>query len=130
MILLFSLLQVCTLSQVFLCIKNMCMFCSLPGKAEMISSFNITPINSTTVLISWSPPFTPKGIPILDYHVTITNIVTGEEETFSTDNTSLLYMFSHSNSFTVTVIASNIAGLGELFVSQEHKSPLPRRSLV
>ena len=51
-----------------------CMFYSLPGNAEMIA---VNAINSTAVLISWNPPFTLEGIPILGYSLAITT--TSEE---------------------------------------------------
>ena len=75
-------------------------------------------INSTTVLISWSPPFTLEGVPILGYNVTITNTTSGENETMSVegDTTMLYYSIDHpdpDNNFTVTVVPINVAGPGE-----------------
>ena len=67
-------------------------------------------INSTTVLISWSPPFTLEGVPILGYNVTITNTTSGENEILESENTTMLnYTFSIDNpdpnsNFTVTVV--------------------------
>ena len=74
-------------------------------------------IDSTTVLISWSPPFTLEGVPILGYNVTITNTTSGEE--LKTENTTMLnYTFSiddpdPDNCFSVTVVPINGAGPGE-----------------
>ena len=75
-------------------------------------------INSTTVLISWSPPFTLEGVPILGYNVTITNTTSGENETMSVegDTTMLYYSIDHpdsDNNFTVAVVPINGAGPGE-----------------
>ena len=42
------------------------------GLLESVSHLTVILINSSTVLISWSPPFTLEGIPILGYNVTIT----------------------------------------------------------
>ena len=67
-------------------------------------------INSTTVLISWSPPFTLEGVPILGYNVTITNTTSGEYEILESENTTMLnYIFSlddpdPDNNFTVIVV--------------------------
>ena len=76
------------------------------------------PLYSTTVLISWSPPFTLEGVPILGYNVTITNTTSGENETMSVegDTTMLYYSIDHpdpDNNFTVTVVPINGAGPGE-----------------
>ena len=70
-------------------------------------------INSTTVLISWSPPFTLEGVPILGYNVTITNTTSGENETVSVEDTTLLYSIDHENGFTVTVVPLNEVGAGQ-----------------
>ena len=67
-------------------------------------------IDSTTVLISWSPPFTLEGVPILGYNVTITNTTSEENEILESENTTMLnYIFSlddpdPNSNFTVTVI--------------------------
>ena len=67
-------------------------------------------INSTTVLISWSPPFTLEGVPILGYNVTITETTSGENEILVLENTTMLnYIFSlddpdPDSNFTVTVV--------------------------
>ena len=87
------------------------------GPLEAVIDFTVVSINSTTVLISWSPPFTLEGVPILGYNVTITNTTSGEElETAIT--TMLNYTFSiddpdTDNNFTVTVVPINGAGPGE-----------------
>ena len=76
----------------------------------------MTLINSTTVLISWSPPFTLEGVPILGYNVTITNTTSGENETMLVEDTTLLYSIDHpdpKNNFTVTVVPINEVGAGQ-----------------
>ena len=88
---------------------------------EPVSNLTVVPINSTTVLISWSPPFTLEGVPILGYNVTITNTTSGENETMSVegDTTMLYYSIDHpdpDNNFTVTVVPINGAGPGEYAV--------------
>ena len=87
---------------------------------ESVSDLTVVSINSTTVLISWSPPFTLEGVPILGYNVTITitNTTSGENETMSVegDTTMLYYSIDHpdpDNNFTVTVVPINGAGPGE-----------------
>ena len=101
------------------------------GLLKPVSDLNVTLINSTTVLISWSPPFTLEGVPILGYNVTITNTTSGENETMSVegDTTMLYYSIDHpdpDNNFTVTVVPINGAGPGEdattLFSFGEHNS--------
>ena len=87
------------------------------GLLESVSNLTVVSINSTTVLISWSPPFTLEGVPILGYNVTITNTTSGEE--LETANTTMLnYTFSidhpdPDSNFTVTVVPINGAGPGE-----------------
>ena len=85
---------------------------------EPVSNLTVVSINSTTVLISWSPPFTLEGVPILGYNVTITNTPSGENETMSVegDTTMLYYSIDHpdtDNNFTVTVVPINGAGSGQ-----------------
>ena len=89
------------------------------GLLESVSNLTVVVlINSTTVLISWSPPFTLEGVPILSYNVTITNTTSGENETMSVegDTTMLYYSIDHpdpDNNFTVTVVPINGAGPGK-----------------
>ena len=87
------------------------------GPLESVSDLTVVSINSTTVLISWSPPFTLEGVPILGYNVTITN-TTSEEELEIENTTMLNYTFSIDDpdldsDFTVTVVPINGAGPGE-----------------
>ena len=85
------------------------------GLLEAVSNLNVVSINSTTVLISWSPPFTLEGVPILGYNVTITNTTSGEMSVEG-DTTMLYYSINHpdpDNNFTVTVVPINGAGPGE-----------------
>ena len=81
----------------------------------------MTLINSTTVFISWSPPFTLEGVPILGYKITITNTTSGENKMMlaeDTSHTSLQYSIEWDpdpeNNFTVTVVPSNDVGAGKL----------------
>ena len=88
------------------------------GLLESVSNLTVTLINSTTVLISWSPPFTLEGVSILGYSVTITNTISGENEimlSVDTSHTTLLYPIDHDpeNNFTVTVVPSNDVGAGK-----------------
>ena len=99
------------------------------GLLESVSDLTVVSINSTTVLISWSPPFTLEGVPILGYNVTITNTTSGENETMSVegDTTMLYYSIDHpdpDNNFTVTVVPINVVGPGEpaeIVTFGEHK---------
>ena len=89
------------------------------GLLESVSNLTVmtlTLINSTTILISWSPPFTLEGVPILGYNVTITNTTSGENETVLVEDTTLLYSIDHpnpENNFTVTVVPINEVGAGQ-----------------
>ena len=90
------------------------------GLLESVSDLTVVSINSTTVLISWSPPFTLEGVPILGYNVTITNTTSEENETIlETANTTMLnYTFSidhpdPDSEFLVTVVPINEAGPGD-----------------
>ena len=73
----------------------------------------MTLINSTTVLITWSPSFTLEGVPILGYNVTITNMTSRENETILVKDTTLLYHPDPENNFTVTVVPLNEVGAGQ-----------------
>ena len=89
------------------------------GLLESVSNLTVVSINSTTVLISWSPPFTLEGVPILGYNVTITNTTSGENDTMSVDTTMLYYSIDHpdpDNNFTVTVVPINGAGPGQVMI--------------
>ena len=88
------------------------------GLLESVSNLTVTSINSTTVLISWSPPFTLEGVPILGYNVTITNTTSGENETMLVEDTTLLYSIDHmhpdpENNFIATVVPINEVGAGD-----------------
>ena len=87
------------------------------GLLESVSNLTVTSINSTTVLISWSPPFTLEGVPILGYNVTITSTTSGENEIMLVEDTTLLYSIDHPNlensNFTVTVVPNNEVGAGD-----------------
>ena len=93
------------------------------GLPESVSNLTATLINSTTILISWSSPFTLEGVPILGYNVTITNIISGENETMllnstghSNPQTSLLYSIDHPDpeyNFIVTVVPIDKIGAGQ-----------------
>ena len=81
-----------------------------------VNSLTVTLINSPTVFISWSPPFTLEGVPILGYNVTITNTTSGENETMLVEDTTLLYSIDYpdpENNFTVTVVPINEVGAGQ-----------------
>ena len=104
--------------------------CQCTGLLGSVNSLTVTLINSTTVLISWSPPFTLEGVPILGYNVTITNTTSGENETVLVEDTTLLYSIDHpdpENNFTVTVVPINEVGAGEpalvsfIIVTSEHE---------
>ena len=86
------------------------------GLLESVSNLTVTSINSTTVLISWSPPFTLERVPILGYNVTITNTTSWKNETMLVEDTALLYSIDHpdpENNFTVTVVPINEVGAGQ-----------------
>ena len=80
---------------------------------ESVSNLTVTLINSTTVLITWSPSFTLEGVPILGYNVTITNMTSRENETILVKDTTLLYHPDPENNFTVTVVPLNEVGAGQ-----------------
>ena len=86
------------------------------GPLKKVSSLTVSIINSTAVLISWSPPFTLEGVPILGYNVTITNTTSGENETKLAKHHTLMYSIDHpdpGNNFTVTVVPINEVGAGQ-----------------
>ena len=75
---------------------------SSTGLLESVSNLAVTLIDSIIVLISWSPPFTLEGLPILGYNVTITNTTSGENETALVEDTmyTLLYSIDSDDGFT------------------------------
>ena len=84
------------------------------GLLESVSNLTATFINSTTVLISWSSPFTPEAVPILGYNVTVTSTTSGDSETMLVVDTTLLYSIDSDNEFTITVVPINAVGPGQL----------------
>ena len=93
---------------------------------EPVTGITLSSINSTTVLISWSPPSTLEGVPILGYNVTITNTVTGENvQNFSTDVPSVQYSPAQNDDY---LVAINKAGSG--LPAQYYSDVLPCKSTV
>ena len=84
----------------------------------------MTSIDSTAVLISWSPPFTLEGVPILRYIVTIASTTSVANVTV---NNTLLYYLCHESSIDVTVVAVNGAGDGYPATFSELICPSPSR---
>ena len=86
------------------------------GLLESVGDISMFLVNSTTALISWSPPFTLEGVPILGYNVTIANTMSEENETQFVGETTLLYSINGSNldtNFTVVVVPINVVGAGQ-----------------
>ena len=84
---------------------------SLAGTLDPVSDLRVTLLNSTTVNISWSPPFTLEGVPILGYIVTV--ITTGKKETFLVIDTVLYYLLDPDpGNFTAIVVPFNQIGVG------------------
>ena len=80
------------------------------GLLESVSNLAVVLINSSTVLISWSPPFTLEGVPILGYNVTVTTY----NVTVFTKDVMLYHSIEHFNNiFTVTVVPINVVGAGK-----------------
>ena len=96
-------------------------FTAISGLLGSVDNLTVLSINSTTVLISWSPPFTLEGVPILGYTVTHIHVLnSGQSETMFVDgDTTMLYYFLDSppNNFTITVYAINAAGSNESAVA-------------
>ena len=90
------------------------------GLLEAVHDLNVTSINSSIVLISWSPPFTLEGVPILGYNVTTCKTNINEDvlicETISVKaSTNMVFHFiKHPSniSFIVTVVPFNEGGTG------------------
>ena len=77
------------------------------GLLESVSDLTVTRVNSSTVLISWSPPFTLEGVPILGYNVTVTNTTSVENETMSVEeDTTMLYYSINTFWFTITIVST------------------------
>ena len=95
---------------------NLSVYSFLIGLLESVSNLTVTSFNSTTVLISWSPPFTLEGVPILGYSVNITSGKNNTITTFVTE-TILLYSIDNlnlKNNFTVTIVPVNKVGPGRI----------------
>ena len=88
------------------------------GLLDSVNDLTVDSINATAVRISWNPPISLEGVPILKYTVTITNASSGDE--IDTVNTTLLYhIFSigspdPDSEFNVTVIPINMVGAGQV----------------
>ena len=98
-----------TLTLIYKC----CILYCFAGLLESVSDLHSTTINSTIVLISWRPPFTLEGVPILGYNVTVSDTISGENETMLVEDTTLLYSIDTDNSHTATVVPINEAGEGD-----------------
>lgn len=89
------------------------------GLLKPVSSLNASyTTNESTIIItvSWTPPFTLIGVPILAYNVTIMNTTGGNKETSLIENTNKNFFTCLPNSdtnFTITVFAINEVGPGE-----------------
>ena len=79
-----------------------------------VSNLTVILINSTTVLISWSPPFTLEGVPILGYNVTITNSSNINETFYVAESATMLYYLidMSANIYVVCVVPVNFGGAG------------------
>ena len=86
------------------------------GLLEPVSNLSVTPVNSTTIIISWIPPITLEGVPILGYHVTI-NTSVGTSDTILVKSKIMLYHFIEHTGNTlitmVTVVPINGGGVGK-----------------
>ena len=96
---------------------------------DAVRNLTVTTINSTTVFISWSPPYTLKGVPILGYNVTTDS---GIVDTLLVEDTSLFSTVDQSDpggNITVTVVPLNRAGLGKaasvIIIKTMTSSPSP-----
>lgn len=88
------------------------------GLLEPASNLTMATFNSSTVLISWSAPFTLQGVPILEYSVTIINSACSDRNNtiLAAGNTTMVYYAIDpyvNNNITVTVFPINMAGKGE-----------------
>ena len=75
---------------------------------------NITKRDSCTVEVFWDPPFTLQGVPILGYNINITNVITGEIFSTTTEYTSIQISLEYS--INVTIAAVNGAGQGNISI--------------
>ena len=89
------------------------------GPLKSVGNLSVTFINSTTVLISWSPPFTLEGVSILGYNVTIININTTSGKFHNDtifvegDSTILYYRIEYqTSSLIIIVVPINEGGAG------------------
>ena len=81
---------------------------------EPVTNITLTPINPTTVRISWNPPITLEGVPILGYNVTITSFTDGKIKCqLSTNSTSVQYHPDQDDVYLITVVPLNEAGAGQ-----------------
>ena len=88
------------------------------GVLESVRNLTMAVINSTTALISWSPPSTLEGIPILGYIITIISTASSNnnESMLAAGNTTMLYYtidYNDNNNITVTVIVLPINEAGD-----------------
>lgn len=64
------------------------------------------------VLISWKPPFTLQGVPILGYNINITNITAGKLLSKFTQATNIQVSLVFGDDYNVSIAGVNGAGLG------------------
>ena len=83
------------------------------GLLESVSNLTVIHVNSTTILISWNPPDTLEGVPILSYNV----IIGANEAILVNGNTNMLFhSIEHINNslMTITVVPVNRGGAGKV----------------
>ena len=71
-------------------------------------------VNSCTLLVTWSPPYTLHGVPIRNYTFTIAALSTGQVEESGTTNTTELHfsLRSINETYNISVAAVNDVGIG------------------
>ena len=86
------------------------------GLLKQVSNLAYTELNTTTALISWDPPYSLQGVPILAYQIKI-DTCQCTSQSFEAENTHFEYLLNdiHPTKVThhITVKAVNQAGEGE-----------------
>ena len=81
------------------------------GLLDAVTNLTAELVNPTTLLISWHPPYTLKGVPILFYYVKINPFLNATAE-----NTTLYIPFEQSQveiTIAITVVPVNRVGKGK-----------------
>ena len=85
------------------------------GSLSSVGNLINNRLNSCTLRVTWTPPYTLHGVPIRNYTFTITALSTGQVEDHGTTNNTEIHfsLRSINETFNISVAAVNDVGIGK-----------------